>query len=131
MTPTPADAAWDELYVSILHAEGDGQSIKRRLARHRPLIEAALAPPPAEPTLSVCPNCGSINDIPPAEPTLDVERLARAEEWWDLEGWKTYPDDQIWLPGANRGDVEVENYALRAAAIAAEYARLTTEDPKP
>jgi len=79
---TPADAAWDALYVSILHAEGDGQSIERRMKRHRPLIEAALTPPPAEPTLDV-----SVRDIIAAERELAVEP---EDNGWQERG---QPDD--------------------------------------
>jgi len=47
---TPADAAWEALAEELRRDYGN-VSTRLLLARHRPLIEAALTPPPAEPTL--------------------------------------------------------------------------------
>jgi hypothetical protein len=51
MTPTPADAAWRALIEAIYSDSLRGpDTIASVIARHRPLIEAALTPAPAEPT---------------------------------------------------------------------------------
>jgi len=128
MTPTPADAAWEALYVSILHAEGDGQSIERRMKRHRPLIEAALTQPPvllslsineqtvthpAEPTLDPCPYCEPEHVWPcPTIPRCDEPGCERMQTC----GWPTRPGGT----GPNGG------YRRTCGLHYREYARLAT-----
>ena len=131
---TPADAAWEALAEELRRDYGN-VSTRLLLARHRPLIEAAMtleAEDRREDYVSVRRYSGGVfadgttnhHPIdyeaeaaltpPPAEPTLDVERLARA-----LGSVVPEPDDEH--------EYTVTDDLWYAAAIAREYAK----EPQP
>jgi len=109
-TPTTLDAAWEALAADI-HA--NGYSVRDAIARHRPLIEAAIwdaARFEAEGTIAQRLSAVYEAALTQAAMTLDVERLARA---LNLTGHYPLPVN--------------EHIHKWAAAIAREYA--TTPPP--
>ena len=70
MTPRTLDAAWEALEIEL----DDDHRVMSVIARHRPLIEAALTQPPVLLSLSI--NEQTVTH--PAEPTLrDAARALR------------------------------------------------------